>query len=252
MGDLTYLDMATELERQLQGVEAGTRVASEHELAAAHGVSRPTARAALQELERRYLVRRVRGAGTFVHRRVDYVIGPDTPPSWSDAMVASGREPGSSLERKRVHLAGAWLREKLELPDEGRVTTLLRRSWLDGHPCGVGTSHVPLDVAPDLSARVTAEAARRDGARLSVYHLLSDGYGLDPVRTWTTASLEVPPPDVVERLGLEMPEPTWFIETVNRDRSSGRPVEHSRGWLRADVFRVVLEHNHLIGRSHDR
>jgi DNA-binding GntR family transcriptional regulator len=241
VGDLSYLDMADDLARQLRGAVGGSRVASEHELAAVHGVSRPTARAALQELERRYLVRRVRGAGTFVHRRIDYVIGPDTPPSWSDAMLTAGHEPGSSVERRRVHRAGAWLRRRLELPEDGQVTSLLRHSRLDGHPSGVSTSHVPLDLAPDLSARIAGAAAQPRLPHVSVYHLLKDGYGLDPVRTWTTASLEVPPSDVVASIGLEVPEPTWFVETVNRDGASGRPVEHSRSWLRADVYRVVLE-----------
>jgi DNA-binding FadR family transcriptional regulator len=65
-------------------------VASEHELADANGVSRPTARAALQELEHRYLVRRVPRAGT--RRRPGRRGGlgrraPDPDDRWADAVL---------------------------------------------------------------------------------------------------------------------------------------------------------------------
>lgn len=249
VGGLTYLDLADDLARRLRRASAGSRVPSEHELAAAHDVSRPTARAALQELERRYLVRRVRGAGTFVHQRIDYVIGPDTPPSWSEAMLAAGHQPTSRIEKRRCHTAGSALRVRLEIPTDGirRVTSLVRSTYLDGHASGLSTSHVPEDLAPDLSARLADTAGHRSarrrskGGHVSLYHMLKDGYGLEPVRTWTTASLEIPPSDIAARIGLEAPEPTWFVQSVNRDRTTWRPVEHTQSWLRADMYRVVLE-----------
>ena len=235
MAELSYLDLADDLARRLRGVEVGTRVISEHELARSSGVSRPTARAALQELERRYLVRRVRGAGTFVQRRIDYPIGPHTPPSWSDGVRAAGSAPRARVERFRTAAPSAELRDRLELPAGVRVSTVLRSLTVDGRPAGLGTSHLPDDLVPGLGEHFAAATAGR-----SIYHTLVDRYGLDPVRTWTTASLEVPPPDIAARMGLEAPEPTWCVESVNRDRASSRPVELARGWLRADVFRIIL------------
>lgn len=44
----------------------GSRIASEHQLAAAHGIGRPTARQAIDWLVRKGMVVRRRGAGTFV------------------------------------------------------------------------------------------------------------------------------------------------------------------------------------------
>jgi len=66
-----YLEIADRLAAELVGCAPGTRVASEPELADRFGVGRAAARSALQELERRLLVRRVQGAGTFVNRRID-------------------------------------------------------------------------------------------------------------------------------------------------------------------------------------
>jgi GntR family transcriptional regulator len=211
------------------------KVVSEHELARSRGVSRPTARAALQELERRYLVRRVRGSGTFVHRRIDYVIGPDTARSWSEGVRQAGSTPTSTVVRHRGGAASAAIRERLELPDSARVVTLLRINEVDGLPAGMGTSYLPADLLPDLAAHLGVGTV---GA--SIYRTLVDHYGLEPVRTWTSASLEVPPPDVAARIGLETSEPTWSVESINRDRASGRPVELALGWMRADVYRIIL------------
>lgn len=236
MSELSYLDLADDLARRLRRAEAGTRVISEHELARAKGVSRPTARAALQELERRYLVRRVRGAGTFVHRRIDYTIGPDTPPSWSEGVRAAGSTPLARVERFRTAVASTEVRLRLELPAGARAATLVRTDFVDGLPAGLGTSSLPDDLVPGLGEHL---APGTSGG--SIYRTLVDQYGLDPVRTWTTASLEIPPPDIAAQISLEAPEPTWYLESVNRDRTTWRPVEFARGWLRADVFRIILQ-----------
>jgi DNA-binding GntR family transcriptional regulator len=228
-----YLDLAGDLEREVAKARPGDRVASEHELAAANGVSRPTARAALQELERRYLVRRIRGSGTFVNRRVDYLVSYDMAPSWSETIRRAGAEPGSELLRIRLGPASAALCERLELAPRSRVVVVTRRSTVDGVLASTATTHLPADLVPDLSRHLRSTA--------SLYRVLVEHYGLDPKRVWSRASLEVPPPEVAERLGLETPEPTWLLESLNRDIASMRPTELTRGWMRADVLRVVFE-----------
>lgn len=235
VAEWTYLDLADDLALRFRRAAPGTRVVSEHELATSAGVSRPTARAALQELERRFLVRRVRGAGTFVHRRIDYVVGPDTPPSWSESVRAAGSVPLARVDRCRSAVAKPDVRDGLELAAGDRAVTLMRTSTVDGLPAGVSTTHLPDELVPGFGAAFGPGTTGR-----SIYRTLVERYGLDPVRTWTTASLEVPPPDVAARMGLDAPEPAWFVESVNRDRASGRPVELVRSWMRADVYRVVL------------
>ncbi len=228
-----YLDLVDVLEREVSRAHPGSRVASEHELAVANGVSRPTARAALQELERRYLVRRIRGSGTYVNRRVDYLVSYDMAPSWSETIRRAGAEPGSEIVRIRLSPASAKLRQRLELPARSRVVMVTRRSTVDGLLASTATTHLPADLVPDLS--------RHLGDDDSLYRVLVERYGLDPKRVWSRASLEVPPVDVSERLGLETPEPTWLLESLNRDANSMRPTELTQGWLRADVLRVVFE-----------
>lgn len=230
---IPYLDLVDVLEREVAKARPGARVASEHELADANGVSRPTARAALQELERRYLVRRVRGSGTFVNRRVDYLVSYDMAPSWSETIRLAGAEPGSEILNIRLSPAAAALRRRLELPPRSRVVVVTRRSTVDGILASTATTHLPADLVPDLARHL-----RTSG---SLYRLLVKHYGLDPKRVWSRASFEVPPDEIARRLGLETPEPTWLLESLNRDIRSGRPTELTLGWMRADVLRVVFE-----------
>lgn len=57
---------------------AGTRLPSEHEIAAFFGVSRPTVRHALDQLEQSRLVTRLAGSGTYVSAAVETVAAPNS------------------------------------------------------------------------------------------------------------------------------------------------------------------------------
>lgn len=232
----TYVDLAEALQRRLERARPGERVVSEHELAAAEGISRPTARAALQELERRYVVRRSRGAGTFVNRRIDYVVSADAPPSFTRTVRRAGAEPGARLIGVDVVRAPSAVATQLELDRRAAVVRLRRTTTIDRAIAGEITTHLPAELVPGFSAIV-----RADDGELSVDALLRDRYGLCPERHWTRATFDVPPADVAGRLGLETAVPSWLVESVNRDAASGRPIESSRGWNRGDALRVVLE-----------
>lgn len=232
-----YLALADELERRIAGMEAGDRVASEHELVEATGVSRLTARAALQELERRLLVRRVRGSGTFVARRIEYRIGPASPPSVSEMVRRAGGTPGSEIVAVRVRRPDATTQDVLGLDPRDRVVAITRVQTVDGLPSAIGTSHVPIDLAPDLGDRL--------GPNQSLYRLLVERYDLDPHRLWSRCELVAAPPHVPEPLGLEGRPLVWQLESCNHDPRRGHPIEYARSWLRADVYRVVFE----LGRA---
>lgn len=228
----TYLDLADELEHMVQSSAPGARVASEHELAGEHAVSRVTARAALQELERRHLVRRVRGAGTFVARRMEYRISADMAPSWSDTVRAAGGEPYQEVLEVRTSTAGHEVRTALGLARGARVTSLTRRGWVDGEVASVSTSFLPAALVPDLAAHL--------GDGTSLYATLVQQYGYEPERLWCAAELVPIPAEIAEALGYEGRPPAWSLRSSNGCRRGSRVLELCTSWLRADVFRVVL------------
>src|ERR1700760_3504002 len=93
MGKSQYAEIVDALVGDLAGRRPGARFASEHEIAARFAGSRAVAGAALRELESRLLVRRVRGSGTFVNGRIDYVISAHRPPPWHPAGAPPGAQP---------------------------------------------------------------------------------------------------------------------------------------------------------------
>lgn len=234
--DPTYLELADGLAASLG--EVGDRVLSENELAELHGVSRPTARAALQELERRYLVRRIQGAGTFVSQRIDYVISADAPPSATTTFRRAGHEPWIEIVGTDEIGAPADIALHLGIERGAPLTRVRRRIRLLGIPTAWSTAYVRADLVPGLAERL--------GADDSLYRVLRDVYRLRPRRRWTRASLDVPPDSTTDALDLDGRPPTWLIEGVDEhdDGPSHCSIEFTRSWMRADVVNVVFELGH--------
>lgn len=233
---MPYLALANELQNVIARAAAGTRVASEHELAAEHGVHRLTARAALQELERRYLVRRVQGRGTFVSERIEYRVGPDSMPSFSETVGRAGAHPRSETESVRSRRPPAAIRDELELGPGERVWVVSRLRFVDDELVGCGDTYVSQRLAPDLARRL-ADA----GGAGSLYATFRGAYDLTPVRSGYRVEIEIAPQAVAERLRVK--GQPWMIATRGRndDARTNRPLEVTVGYLRADIFRIVME-----------
>lgn len=233
---MPYLALANHLQSTISSVEPGTRVASEHDLAATHGVHRLTARAALQELERRYLVRRVQGSGTFVAERIEYRVGADSLPSFSETVSQAGAHPRSQTESVRSRRPPAAIREDLGLKSDDRVWLVSRLRFVDDELVGCADTYVSQRLAPDLSHQLSAA-----GPGGSLYAAFTDAYDLAPARAGYRVEIEIASETVASRLQLK--GRPWMIATRGRndDAHSGRPLEVTLGFLRADVFRVVME-----------
>ncbi len=233
----TYLELADRLEADCLEADAGDRVASEHELAGQWGVSRLTARAALQELERRFLVRRVRGAGTFVTTRIPYRIGRDLPPSFTATVEAAGHTATWRIVNWLTRPAGVTLAQSLSVSEHTKVVQIRRLGWIDTTLASFSVVSYPVDVVPGLTGRLGEE-----GTPLrSLYRLLAEEYDLRPRRLSTRASLELPGRDVARWLAMERRAPAWLVESVSGCSERRRPIEATRTWMRADVVQLVFE-----------
>ena len=233
MTSARYLDIADELAAELVACAPGTRVASEPELANRFGVGRAAARSALQELERRLLVRRIQGAGTFVNRRIDYVISRSRPPSWHATVIASGATPRSQTKDvQRIALAAEDV-DQLGWPVGTPMYRIERHFFIDDLLASVTQELIPVAAVPDLDIALRSVE--------SVDMVLRQLGGARPVRAWCRASLDIPPVDVLRGLGIEASVPVWRIDSISRDAESGRVLLSSSAWTRADAVRVVVE-----------
>lgn len=233
MSSTRYLHIAERLAAELADCPPGTRVASEPELAVRFGVGRAAARAALQELERRLLVRRVQGAGTFVNHRIDYVISHSRPPSWSATVLAAGAVPRSLV--KDVDRLPLPVEQAGQLGCEPGIPAyrVIREFYADDLLATWTQEWIPVDLVPELELALHAAD--------SLEEVLRQMGRVRPVRAWCRASLDVPPPDVLRNLRIEASVPAWQVESVSRDAETGRGLLCSRAWTRADAVRVVVE-----------
>jgi DNA-binding GntR family transcriptional regulator len=233
MTSTRYLEIADQLAGELATRAPGSRVASEPELAMRFGVGRAAARSALQELERRLLVRRVQGAGTFVNRRIDYVISRTRPPSWHATVTAAGAVPRShtkDVERVALDECDA---DRLGHPAGTPMYRITRHFFIDDLLASLTRELIPVAAVPHLDIALHSVE--------SVDMVLRQLGGVRPVRAWCRASLDIPPPEVLRELRIEASVPVWRIDSVNRDASTGQVLLSSNAWTRADAVRVVVE-----------
>lgn len=230
---VSYLLLSDELEAKLLSASPGDPVASETELARQYRVSRLTARAALQELERRHLVRRIQGRGTFVLRRLDYRISSEGPASFTEIVTAAGGHPKTTVERVRERVATVAERRALALPERARVVELTRRRWLEGEPVGLGQSVLPAELVPGLAKHVAGGE--------SLYKVMVEQYDLQPRRAWYRSEVVVAPEAVARQLDLRNRSDLYHNQGRLESERLERPVEVNDGWLRTDLFNVVLE-----------
>ncbi len=229
---VTYQALADELATSLIRQDPGSRVVSENELSRLHAVSRLTARAALQELERRHLVRRVRGSGTFVARRVEYRIAADMPPSFQATVRRSGGMPSMRLVDSRAVAPPPAIRTGLKLSPAAKTLRLTRLGSVDGLLASHTTTWLPLGLAPTLADRL--------GGAASLMQELTD-LGFDPRRRWYRAEMDVVPVHIAEELEIEGRPLVWHTTGLNGDGPNGRLLEMTEAWMRPDVFQVRLE-----------
>jgi GntR family transcriptional regulator len=230
---VSYLALSDDLEEEFSSASAGDPVPSETELARLHRVSRLTARAALQEMERRHLVRRIQGRGTFVLRRLDYHVSPDGPASFTEIVRRAGGDPKTTTEGLITRVATADERRGLKLPGRSRVVELTRRRWLDGEPVGLGRSIMPATLVPDLDRHMESGG--------SLYTALAEHYDLQPQRAWFRCEVTVAPTDVARSLDLRQRADLFHNQGRLESTRLHCPIEINDGWLRTDFFNVVIE-----------
>ncbi len=231
--EITYHEVADELAEEIESLEPGDRLPSENELVRRYGVSRISARAALQELERRMLVRRTRGSGTRVALRLPYPLRAGATPSWGQLVREAGHTPTYAVDSIRSERTNAAIGRALMIPRGRMITRVQRRMFVDGEVAACQSHWLPSDEVPNFSDHHDPSG--------SLSLTLTGHFGFELDRAWSRAKLAVPTVEIAADLELTGRPPIWRVESLNHCERRRRPVEYAIAWNRADVFDVLLE-----------
>jgi GntR family transcriptional regulator len=208
--------------------EPGDPLPSERDLSDELGASRPTIRAAIEELAADGLLIRRHGRGTFTNPRK---ISQEVPAA-ATLPPAEGEWESEVLEFGVVS-AGARLGMRLHVSPGDDVVRALRRRVVDGRPMALEEIRLPLAVAPELAAA--------DFTSGSFYRHLRERHGVQPVDAVQTTEPTVTDPKESRLLDVPLYSPALLFERTTRDQQ-GRTVEFARSIYRGDRYRIT---NHL-------
>jgi GntR family transcriptional regulator len=220
-----YRQIEQVLRARLAAMRPGERLPSDAELCDEFGVSRMTARNAMQRLAEDGLVQRVPGRGTFVlvppsHRHADRLM------AFSHEMRRLGRVPGSRLLAREIRPAGEAQAAALEVPPAAPVVVVRRLRLADAVPIAIETAvlvHRTADVvmAADLESGSLHEALTRAG------HHLRRGYA--------TITAEAATSEDASLLGVDAGDPLLVERRVIAD-VQGQPIEATESRYPGDRY----------------
>lgn len=164
-----------QISRHIEGLirsgalEVGDGIEKEVAMAARLGVSRPTARRALQDLVDQGLLVRTRGVGTRVASEL--IRRPVELTSLHDDLLLAGRSPATVVLSHETVPAGAPIAERLGIDKEDPTVVVRRLRTADGEPLALLTNYLRPDVAPsreELEDSGLYDALRARGITLTV------------------------------------------------------------------------------------
>lgn len=145
-------------------IPAGAKLEDELSMASRLGVSRPTARRALQSLVELRLVVRKRAVGTIVapkeiHRQVKLS-------SLYDDLKQTGQKPTTEVISYEEISPDEEVSTDLRLEKDAKVIKVIRLRLANGEPLAIMTNYLPLEVAPsekELRSEGLYDVMRRHG-----------------------------------------------------------------------------------------
>ncbi len=223
-----YLQLAHQLEKDIRAgiYRADQALPSERMLCESLGVSRITARKAIDVLVAQGLVLRRHGSGNFIAPRVEQRASQLT--SFSQELRERGYVPSSQWISRTVRAATVPERDALALPPKGRVAHLERLRLADGVPMAYEVSVLPVAVLP-----------RPQALEDSLYAWLS-ARGHAPVRG--TQHIRACNADVPTAQLLQVAVGMALLQvTRTAFDADDVPVEFTQTYFRSDYYDFVAE-----------
>jgi len=223
-----YLQLARRLGEAVRKgrYQAHEALPSERLLSESLGVSRVTARKAIDQLVNQGLIVRRRGSGNYIAPRLEQPLSRLT--SFSEELQQRGYTPSSRWLERVVSAATPDEQLSLGLAPMARVARLERLRLADGVAMAYEMSVLPQHVLPHPEA-----------VEGSLYEYLA-GIGQLPVRALQHIRALNAPPRLAGQLGVPVGQAVLFITRVAY-LESGQAVELTHSYCHSDYYDFVAE-----------
>ncbi len=236
-----YMQLFSRLIEMIEAGELkpGDKLISERELAGSLGISRITARQAIESLLESGLVYREQGRGTFVAEPKMRGLRGFT--SFTEDIRARGLQPGSRILRQELICVDDQLQKVLKVGPQEQVLHLVRLRMADAQPIAIQSSFLPSRLAPGLE--------REDLTDKSLFAVLNKKYYVYPY--WTEAEVEsvAATPEEARLLELKPNDPLLVIRGLTFTESF-EVVESVRTAYRSKGLALYIGRQRLIGPIH--
>jgi GntR family transcriptional regulator len=225
-----YRQIEQALRERIAGLRPGERLPSDSELMAEFGVSRMTARNAMQRLAEDGLLRREPGRGSFVlqpsaHRRTNRLM------TFTRGMLRAGRVPSSRVLTRVIRPSSTAEAEALGLRPHEPVVHLRRLRLADDQPIALESAVLVADSAPAVLSA--------DLARGSLHETLTRaGFGLRR-GTGTIGAARATGEDA-RLLGIRVGDPL-LVERRRIADGHGRRIEATESRYPADRYGLEVQ-----------
>lgn len=229
-----YLKLVDALEMKIrETMEPNDKLFSERELTQVYGVSRITVRLALQELEKRGLVYKKHGKGTYVSEITEPAVDLSTAYSFTEQMKKMGRKPQTKILSFGKIEASEHIGKQLQLEPKEFVFGLERLRLADGVPMMLERSYVPASIFQTLSIESLNKRP--------LYEVFAEDYAqiirLAEEEFYASIALD----NEAKLLGISSNSPVLHLlrKTYN---DKNRIIEYTFSIARADQFRYKISH----------
>ena len=225
-----YRQIEQALRERIATLRPGERLPSDAELCAEFGVSRMTARNAMQRLAEDGLIRREPGRGSFVarppaHRRTNRLM------TFTQEMLRAGRIPSSRMLTRVIRPSSPAEAASLGIPARQPVVHLRRLRQADDEPIALETTILIVACA---DAVMTADLVH------SSLHETLGRAGFVLARGTGTIAAATATPEEARLLGIRIGDPLLVERRVILD-DDGRAIEVTESVYAADRYALEVQ-----------
>lgn len=225
----SYYIIEKELESLISSLRPNDRLPTEEELMTKYSVSRTTVRTALNNLQKRGLIFRKAGKGTFVARpkTIQY---PNFLKGFMHEMQELGYRASSKVIEKRILKADKEVKEAFSLINPSNVFFLARIRYMENIAVAYQEAYINLSLDKKLE-----ELAKIDfNGHVSLYQIL-EHFGYPPDHGEEEMKVEKIS-KLVSKL-LQCPQDLCSISRVRKTYlKDNRPLEFVRSYYRGDIY----------------